>query len=38
MSNNDFNEINKYLDVLEAEGKIESIWQDRGMFYQVSHK
>lgn len=32
------NEINKYLDVLEAENKIESIWQDRGVFYQVSHK
>ena len=32
------NEINKYLDVLEAEGKIESIWQERGVFYQVIHK
>ena len=32
------NEINKYLDVLEAEGKIESVWQDRGVFYQVSNK
>jgi len=32
------NEINKYLDVLEAEGKIESVWQDRGVFYQVIHK
>lgn len=32
------NEINKYLDVLESEGKIESIWQDRGIFYQISHK
>ena len=32
------NEINKYLDVLEAEGKIETIWQDRGIFYQVNHK
>jgi len=32
------NEINKYLDVLESEGKIESIWQNRGVFYQVSHK
>ena len=28
----------KYLDVLEAEGKIESIWQERGVFYQVIHK
>jgi len=28
----------KYLDVLEAEGKIESIWQDRGVFYQVINK
>ncbi|HDO28016.1 MAG TPA: radical SAM protein [Bacteroidetes bacterium] len=32
------NEINKYLDVLVAEGKIESIWQDRGVFYQIKHK
>lgn len=32
------NEVNKYLDVLEAEGKIKSVWQDRGVFYQVSHK
>ncbi len=32
------NEINKYLDVLESEDKIESIWQDRGIFYQISHK
>lgn len=32
------NEINKYLDVLEAEGKIESMWLDRGVFYQVSKK
>jgi len=28
------NEINKYLDVLEAEGKIETIRQERGVFYQ----
>jgi len=28
------NEINKYLDVLEAENKIESIRQKRGVFYQ----
>jgi wyosine [tRNA(Phe)-imidazoG37] synthetase (radical SAM superfamily) len=32
------NEINKYLDVLEAEGKIEAVRQDRGVFYQVKHK
>jgi wyosine [tRNA(Phe)-imidazoG37] synthetase (radical SAM superfamily) len=32
------NEINKYLDVLEADGKIQSVWQDRGVFYQVSDK
>ena len=32
------NEINKYLDVLASEGKIESIWQDRGVFYQVNQK
>jgi wyosine [tRNA(Phe)-imidazoG37] synthetase (radical SAM superfamily) len=32
------NEINKYLDVLEAEGKIESLRQDRGVFYQVKQK
>lgn len=29
------NEINKYLDVLEAEGRIEPIRQDRGVFYQI---
>jgi wyosine [tRNA(Phe)-imidazoG37] synthetase (radical SAM superfamily) len=28
------NEINKYLDVLEAENKIESVHQERGIFYQ----
>jgi len=27
------NEINKYLDVLEAEGKIEAVRQERGVFY-----
>ena len=32
------NEINKYLDVLEAEGKIEPVRQERGMFYQIKHK
>lgn len=30
------NEINKYLDVLEAEKKIKSIEQERGCFYQVT--
>lgn len=29
------NEVNKYLDVLEAEGKIETVEQERGFFYQV---
>ena len=29
------NEINKYLDVLEAEKKIETIRQKRGVFYQI---
>ncbi|MDD3740686.1 MAG: hypothetical protein PHH30_05540, partial [Bacteroidales bacterium] len=29
------NEINKYLDVLEADNKIKSVKQDRGMFYQL---
>ena len=29
------NEINKYLDVLEAEGKIEPTRQARGVFYQI---
>lgn len=29
------NEINKYLGVLEEEGKVESIQQERGMFYQL---
>ncbi len=28
-------EINKYLDVLEAEGKIETVRQERGFFYQT---
>jgi len=32
------NEINKYLDVLEAEGKIEPVRQERGIFYQIKHK
>jgi wyosine [tRNA(Phe)-imidazoG37] synthetase (radical SAM superfamily) len=29
------NEVNKYLDVLEADGKIETVEQERGLFYQV---
>lgn len=32
------NEINKYLDVLEAKNKIEAIIQSRGIFYQLKHK
>lgn len=32
------NEINKYLDVLEMEGKIERIEQERGFFYQFKEK
>lgn len=32
------NEVNKYLDVLDAEHKIESISGDRGFFYQISKK
>ncbi len=32
------NEINKYLDVLDAEGKIEAINQERGLFYQIKSK
>ncbi|MCD4654164.1 radical SAM protein [bacterium] len=32
------NEINKYLDVLDAEEKIEAIEQERGVFYQVKEK
>lgn len=29
------NEINKYLSVLENEGKVETVRQERGLFYQV---
>ena len=29
------NEVNKYLDVLEADKKIKSVRQDRGLFYQL---
>ncbi len=29
------NEVNKYLDVLDAENKIESVRLDRGVFYQI---
>jgi len=32
------NEINKYLDVLDAEDRIEAIEQERGVFYQVKGK
>jgi wyosine [tRNA(Phe)-imidazoG37] synthetase (radical SAM superfamily) len=32
------NEINKYLDVLEAENKIEAVRQERGVFYQKKNK
>ena len=32
------NEINKYLDVLDAEGKIEVVEGERGYFYQVKDK
>lgn len=32
------NEINKYLDVLSAENKIESVEQQRGIFYQLKEK
>ncbi len=32
------NEINKYLDVLEADGKIETVRQERGIFYQEKDK
>lgn len=29
------NEINKYLDILEGDNKIETVRQDRGLFYQI---
>ena len=32
------NEINKYLDVLEADKKIETVQQERGVFYQKKDK
>lgn len=32
------NEVNKYLDVLEAENKIEAVEEDRGVFYQAKEK
>lgn len=32
------NEINKYLDVLDADHKIESVEQERGFFYQIKEK
>lgn len=31
------NELNKYLDVLEADHKVEAIRQDRGIFYQIKN-
>ncbi len=31
-------EINKYLDVLDGEGRIEAVSQERGVFYQVKEK
>ena len=32
------NEVNKYLDVLEADQKIKSVRQERGIFYQLKEK
>lgn len=32
------NEINKYLDTIEADNKIEAVRQERGVFYQSKHK
>ena len=32
------NEINKYLDILEANNKIEPNRQERGLFYKIKHK
>ena len=32
------NEINKYLDVLEADKKIKTVQQERGVFYQTTNK
>jgi wyosine [tRNA(Phe)-imidazoG37] synthetase (radical SAM superfamily) len=32
------NEVNKYLDVLEADHKIKSVRQERGLFYQIKQK
>jgi hypothetical protein len=29
------NEINKYLDILDSEGKIQTYRQDRGIFYKL---
>jgi len=29
------NEVNKYLNVLEADGKVETVRQERGIFYQI---
>lgn len=32
------NEVNKYLDVLDTEEKIETVEQERGVFYQIKEK
>ncbi|MCK5168983.1 MAG: hypothetical protein KAQ75_03810 [Bacteroidales bacterium] len=32
------NEINKYLDVLDSDNKIETYRQERGIFYQLKNK
>lgn len=32
------NEVNKYLDVLDAENKIEPVEQERGIFYRIKEK
>jgi wyosine [tRNA(Phe)-imidazoG37] synthetase (radical SAM superfamily) len=32
------NEVNKYLDILEAEEKIETVKQERGIFYQIKER
>jgi len=31
------NEVNKYLDVLEADNKIKTVRQERGLFYRIKH-
>lgn len=32
------NEVNKYLDVLEADHRIEQVQEERGLFYQINQK